>query len=344
MIKDKEGNVVNLLEKPNGHLLILGCSGSGKTYFSCRKIEEEINSGKKFYIFDYSDSYSWDELEKNRFQFINKVNVLNPMKGDVVWNFTGRDIKRSLANVVLRALEIRSYYQKMLIIKVLDRLLCTDNCFSFPQFMKQLEDMYCLEEETETAKNIMHLLNRMEPYGEINGLIVSQNKQINLKPNLTIIQLSDYPEIQRKFLTNFLVELFWEEVRYGEKKADIVIFDEFQNMEIRRRNALSSMLREGRKFGLSVYLSTQFLEDYKKETVSTLMQAGNLLFFKPTKRDMMFVANMIDPNHAKKWATVLNQMQIGEVVIKGNYCLNAMKKEIQTPILCKVEEVKTHEI
>lgn len=75
-----------------------------------------------------------------------------------------------------------------------------------------------------------------------------------------------------------------------------------------------------------------------------LMQSGNLLFFKPTKRDMMFVANMIDPNHAKKWETVLNQMQIGEVVIKGNYCLNAMKKEIQTPILCKVEEVKTHEI
>ena len=34
MLKDMEDNRVELLEKPNAHLLILGRSGSGKTYFS----------------------------------------------------------------------------------------------------------------------------------------------------------------------------------------------------------------------------------------------------------------------------------------------------------------------
>ena len=52
MLKDQEGNTINLSENPNGHLLVLGRSGAGKTYFSCRKIEAEIEKGKKLYIFD----------------------------------------------------------------------------------------------------------------------------------------------------------------------------------------------------------------------------------------------------------------------------------------------------
>lgn len=173
--------------------------------------------------------------------------------------------------------------------------------------------------------------------------MVSQSKRIDIKAALTLVQLSKYPEIQRKFLTEFLAELFWEEVRYGKKKADIVLFDEFQNMSIKPGSALSAMLREGRKFGLSACLSTQFLGDYDKEAVDTLTQAGNMLFFKPTEREMKLVANMIDFNHPKEWRKILNGLRIGEAILKGNYTLNSMKKRVETPILCKVEEVKKYE-
>ena len=41
-----EKNKILLLDKPNGHLLVLGMSGSGKTFFLCRKIEDAMRSGK----------------------------------------------------------------------------------------------------------------------------------------------------------------------------------------------------------------------------------------------------------------------------------------------------------
>ena len=65
MLKDQEGNTINLSENPNGHLLVLGRSGAGKTYFSCRKIEAEIEKGKKLYIFDTKLYFTMEIKEWN---------------------------------------------------------------------------------------------------------------------------------------------------------------------------------------------------------------------------------------------------------------------------------------
>lgn len=344
MLKDLEENRITLSTNPNSHLLILGRSGAGKTYFACRKVEEEIEKGNQIFIFDYSASYVLSELEKNRFQYADLVYILNPIKEDLCWDFSGRNTKNSLVDALLRGLKIQSYYQKRLLREAIENIFQRGNSFSVPLLMKQLENIYFIKEDSESQKNIVHLLNRLEPFGEIKELMISSETQEPQKENkrrLTIIQLSDYPEIQRRFLTEFLSELFWEEVRYGEKKADIVLFDEFQNMDVKRGSALSAMLREGRKFGLSVYLSTQFLGNYDKESVETLMQAGNILFFKPTEREMKFIAKLVDPNHYREWRSVLNGLKIGEAIIKGSYHLNNMTKIIENPILYKVEEAKT---
>lgn len=347
LLRDMEGNTVHLLANPNPHFLILGRSGAGKTYFSCRKIEEGYENQKHVYVFDYSSSYALSELEKNHFQYTDELHIINPMEKKLYWYFSGKDIKNSLVDALLRGLKITSYYQKRLLRKGIGNVFEESDEFSLPSLVMRLERMYFSKEDSESQKNVVHLLNRFEPFCEIEEVIISaglQGTEKDSEKGLTIIQLSDYSEIQRKFLTEFLAELFWEEARYGKKKADIVLFDEFQNMEIKRGSAFSAMLREGRKFGLSVYLSTQFLGNYDKESVDTLMQVGNIIFFKPTEREIKSFANMIDPNHPKEWRNILNKLKIGEAVIKGSYCLNAMKKEIQTPILCKVEEVKTHEI
>ena len=54
MLADKENHKVTLTDRPNGHILVLGKSGSGKTYFLCRKIEEDLEAGKRVFIIDYS--------------------------------------------------------------------------------------------------------------------------------------------------------------------------------------------------------------------------------------------------------------------------------------------------
>lgn len=340
MLKDREGNTINLSEDPNGHLLVLGRSGAGKTYFSCRKIETEMEKRKKIYVFDYSSSYSLNELKKNKFKYMDNTKISNPLNEPLNWIFSGNDIKKLLSDALLRGLRIRSYYQKKLLSKAIAMVFSKDDCFSIPRLIEQLTDLHYLEEDIESQKNALHLLNRLDPYSEIKEIMISSKKQEENGENLHIIQLSDYPEIQRTFLTEFLAELFWAEVRYGEKRSDIVLFDEFQNMNIRRGNALSSLLREGRKFGISVYLYTQFMGNYDKEAVDTLTQVGNLIFFKPTENEMNLTSKLINPNHPKNWKSILNRLRTGEAIIKGTYTLNNNKKEICTPILCKVQEVK----
>ena len=67
MLRDLEGRKINVCQIPNAHILILGKSGEGKTYFCCRRMEEEVQDGKSVIIFDYSSSYSIPELIKCKF-------------------------------------------------------------------------------------------------------------------------------------------------------------------------------------------------------------------------------------------------------------------------------------
>lgn len=342
MLRDREGNEVILSEKPNAHLLILGCSGSGKTYFVCRKLEEELKKGKKILIFDYSESYTLSELDKAGFRNTNMVRIFKPLEHDMNWFFRGKDLQSELVFALLKVLRTESYYQKKLLREAMKEVFTYKGYFSIPLLVKQLEEFLTIKEDADERKNIFHLLSRLEPYSEINEIQFSESKVTvceDGKAGIVIIQLSDYSQLLRKFLVEFLAEIFWSETRCGNKKADIILFDEFQNVTIKPGSALSSMLREGRKFGLAVYLSSQFLGNYDKEIVNTLMQAGNMVFFRPTANDRKFVAGIIDLEQIRVWQNLLDKLQVGEAVVKGRFSLNGGSKEIERPIICKVEEV-----
>ena len=342
MLMDKENHEIKICKTPNPHILILGKSGEGKTYFCCRKIEEEIQDGKSVLIFDYSKSYSLPELHKCKFRYSESVRIFNPLEKRTDFIFGMDRIESALVDSFVNALRILSYYQKKLLREAIFRVVDSTDSLTIPALIECLEEMLSEMISSESEKNIGHLLARLGPYSELDNIrIMTGNPTYNIgtDANVTIIQFSDFSELQRKFLTEFLAEMFWREVRNGYGKADIVLFDEFQNMQITPGSALSAMLREGRKFGLSVYLSSQFLGHYNREAVDTLMQAGNMFFFKPVQREMKFIAGLIDPDHIPEWRNILQNLQVGEAVLKGRYCLNSNIKEIETPIICKVESI-----
>lgn len=341
MLISEEGYAIKLTEKPNGHLLILGLSGTGKTYFLCRKMEEDVNNGKRIIVWDYSASYSDSELEKNQFGGTGEIKIFNPCKSELKWIYRGSDLQSALINAIVNSLKITSYYQKKLLKEALAEVEMCSDCgdFTFSKLMLALEHLEYKKEDADSTKNIGHLLTRISPYSNVSGVRIIKEDERNIPPEVkpvTIIQLSDYPELQRKFLTEFLSELFWQEVREGKKRADIVLYDEFQNLSLKQGSALSVMLREGRKFDLAVYLSSQFLGNYDKEAVDTLMQAGSLLFFRPVPRDLRYVADIIDSGNRQEWGRILDSLQVGQAVLKGKYTLNYNRKECETPIICNV--------
>ena len=342
MLMDKENHAIKISKIPNSHVLILGKSGEGKTYFCCRKMEEDLREGKNVIIFDYSNSYSLPELHKCKFRYSESVRNFNPLEKRTDFIFGMDRIESALVDSFVNALRILSYYQKKLLREAIFRVVDSTDSLTIPALIECLEEMLSEMISSESEKNIGHLLTRLGPYSELDNIrIMTGNPTYNIgtDANVTIIQLSDFPQLQRKFLTEFLAEMFWREVRNGYGKADIVLFDEFQNMQITPGSALSAMLREGSKFGLSVYLSSQFLGHYNREAVDTLMQAGNMFFFKPVQREMKFIAGLIDPDHTPEWRNILQNLQVGEAVLKGRYCLNSNIKEIETPIICKVESI-----
>ena len=336
-----EKNKILLLDKPNGHLLVLGMSGSGKTFFLCRKIEDAMRSNKKIFVFDYSASYTDSEVAKNLFHTNADLQILNPFESELEWEYRGYNLSAAVLNALTKSLNIESYYQKKLLKEALsEKEICNERGgFSFPKLMMSLEYLSFTKEDAESVKNIGHLLTRIAPYEEIKEVRIIKADERNVpcavRP-VTIVQLSDYPELQRKFLTSFLTELFWQEVRERRKRADIVLFDEFQNLSLKPGSALSAILREGRKFDLSAYLSSQFLGNCDKEAVDTLMQAGNMLFFRPVPRDVKYVADIIDHGNRQEWRRILDSLQVGQAVLKGRYTLNKNRRKCETPIICNV--------
>ena len=117
--------------------------------------------------------------------------------------------------------------------------------------------------------------------------------------------------------------------------VDIVIFDEFQFMSIKTGQAYQSMLREGRKFGLAVYLSSQFVGNYDVEEMDTLMQCGNILFFRPASS--RYQKNSRHDFTGKPYSLEKNIRRITgwrEAILKGVYTINGTRKLLEDPVIC----------
>lgn len=340
MLMDQEKNKVQILATPNAHVLVLGKSGMGKTYFICRELEQQIAAKRSMILFDFSGSYTTAELEKMKFSLMDQINVLNPVQEQLIWHMDAGQLVSTLTAAFVNSLQIRSYYQKKLLKEAVQTAWDDYGIVNIGNVMNSLESMNKQEEmETETKQNIVHLLTRLELYSETDGIgFCGENRQMkaDTKKALSIFQLSELPELQRQFFTNLLVEILWAEIRSKRKAVDIVVLDEFQFMSIHAGTALSSMLREGRKFGLGLYLSSQFIGNYEREEVETLLQCGNILYFRPTIHDIKKVANMIAPENAAEWRRILERLQVGELVLKGAYALNGSQKRLEDLIICKV--------
>ena len=224
MLKDFEGNCIYLSQNPNSHLLILGKSGYGKTYFLCRQMEEKISEKKKIFLIDYSGSYTKSELEKNNFRFCNKVDIINPYEMTLQWDYSKPNLSSALIDTLINVLNIRSYYQKKLLNEGILSVLSINNFFSIPLLVSRLELLLSERDDADERKSICHLLTKIDPYSPLQEIQFLSGMDIcedGKYPSMTILQLSNYPEIQRKFLVEFFTEMFWVEARMGKGRADI---------------------------------------------------------------------------------------------------------------------------
>lgn len=337
MILDKEGHEIILTDIPNGHILVLGKSGSGKTYFLCRKIEEDLAELKRVFIIDYSGSYTDSEMKKNHFEYLSQVEVWNPFEKELVWELCGQNSENVVADSLIKILGIRSFYQKKLIVELVDRLLEDCGQMNICMLVEAAESAIETKDNADEQKNLVHLLNRLYPYRDINVVwrMTDSSMQDAAKP-IVVLELSQFSQQNRKFLMEFFSLLLWEEVRMWKSRADVFVFDEFQHMDLCEDSTIDTLLREGRKFGVSTYLSSQFLGRKGEEVRETFMQAGNYLFFSPTETEIRTIASWISLDAKKEWQSILGDLSRGEAVLKGNYRIKNKANICTVPIICTV--------
>jgi hypothetical protein len=111
-------------------------------------------------------------------------------------------------------------------------------------------------------------------------------------------------------------------------------------LSVKRGSALSHFIREGRKFGVGLILSSQFVNHYTEEEQETLLQAANILIFKPTPKDLTFSAKVIDFNAPTVWKKILSKLSIGTAVLVGHYHVNNANKILTKPIICHIVKEK----
>lgn len=317
----------------------------GKSFCNYRLIEEAVATGKKVLILDYTKSYTFEERAKANFLYEDKTIEFNPVAHPFFWisNYKDKQLfERDLCDALISALNISSYFQKKWLIRAVSMHLQKNGCLNFSKFLKTLEEMYYFSveagESQEDLNNLKRLLSKFEPYGKINGIFLKNSEDKNLMSrNVYIIRLSGYSELERKFLSNLFVSLLWKEVQHGEsRKFDVCVLDEVQNVSLKEGNALSSFLREGRKHEMRLILSTQFISDYSKGEISSLLQAGNVLIFNPDETDLKFSAQIIDCQNYKQWQKLLSNLNVGSVVLKGHYQINEKNTICVRPIICKI--------
>ena len=94
------------------------------------------------------------------------------------------------------------------------------------------------------------------------------------------------------------------------------MLDEIQNLDHRSDSPIDKMLREGRKFGLSMILATQTTSQFNQEQRDRLFQAGHKLFFKPANTEVERFAQILSQATTgipkAEWIQRLNKLEKGQ--------------------------------
>ena len=332
---DSENNRIQICDVANSHRLILGKSGCGKTWLCCRMLETASEHHKNCLVFDYSGSYTCEELEKNKFSYMDQIQVIGEDKKKLAWCYNGDELYSAYYSALVKALHIRGRKQQCLLYEVIMNLSNDNAQVTIERIINELKQAEHLEDK-ERQKTAGKLLDYLEAYSDMN--IMCQRKTASSREVdkcITIVQLFSYDTFQKSFLTNFLTELFWREIRERQSSVDYVLYDEFQCMPLGSGSTLEEMLREGRKYGLGVWLASQFLSEYSAAEIDTLMQADNLFLFRPTQSSLIRTAKLLNYT-TKTWERILPKLDIGHFVFKGHFSVNGKAEIEEGAVICRV--------
>jgi DNA replication protein DnaC len=324
----------------NRHLLITGTSGQGKTYSIQSMLYELSKSNVSSVIFDYTEGFRLDQLEK---EFVDKMgnhihqrivkfeNVpINPFKRQYI-EFAGSkfpekdpDIAARFANILTHVYGLGDQQSAAIFDAVRIGLSKHGDDMNMRYFQDELEN------EKQFNKSAQTVISKMQPF--FYSIEFEEDNSFDwgdvIYPNessATIFQLTAIDRDMQVIITELMLwDLWYYSTKNGNKdKPFVVVLDEAQNLSHKDKSPSCKILTEGRKFGWSAWYATQSLNVLDDDEVTRLLQSAFKLYFKPTDSEIVKMSKQLDPTDGSTWLTALKGLKKGQCIAVGE----RMKKD-----------------
>lgn len=148
---------------------------------------------------------------------------------------------------------------------------------------------------------------------------------------INVFDLYRYDLHSQIIIAELLLHYVWRQRIAGLLPPLFIVIDEFQNIGMRKDGILSTILAEGRRFGINAILLTQSMRiHFTAAQVKLLMQPTYKFFFKPSEADLKEFADIIDPHAVTDSILALRDLECGECIVCGPKYMNG--KLINKPL------------
>lgn len=308
----------------NPHISIDGRSGSGKSFFLKKLILQAVRQGAACVVFDYSSDFS---------------NFVPP--GDI--SFSAKYVGKAdfTLNPLINIGHQSSAYRAQQLLMLLEQV--------FPMgpraklALRQAAQEY-LDQES-AIPTLEHLIRYIKHHCALTtGLYAGLDRLELLRsflscgefpidldlmsPGLTVLNFSALPSrSMQHFLIEMILTIIWSVCTQSashEYPPLVLVLDEAQNLSWGQDSMAVRILREGRKFDIAGWFSTQWMD--KPDTVAALQQAALQAHFRPDCRGVNRVLNTLDLVSEERGACrqllhklrveqFLRQMEDGRVIV-----------------------------
>lgn len=311
-------------EQENGHIILLGKSGSGKSVAK-EEIKKQLGEYGKIVIeIDYSDSTLWRKNPDNAALYIDVKNDNKIFLFERYYQENGCpeldvDYCSRIAGIISRRCKFREK-QKALLIKLSMKCLkkYKEEYVNIQMLINELSES---EDSTEISIfNKLVILSHIKPFNSgdncWNWIFNNENKNI-------VLDLSKFNIEHRALVTELLLEnlkQYLQQNKPGKYNFQLIL-DECKELGCDTGMPLDFLLTQGRKYGCGLLLATQTLLDFDRKTRSKLLQASLILNFNPAFNEVSSVAKMITDkrNSQAKIEQILSELKKGECIATGRF-------------------------
>ena len=315
---------LNLNLNANRHMLLTGSTGTGKTNF-LKNFLEQINASMNF-ILDYSCSFEnyGDAVFRNILETAEIQDFFANLNEETIGTIADAIQGAWRLGTAQRAAVVKALCRMMKPVREEAIMHTEDDLIKkYLEFQDGIARrswaLFAFLMNTECGAKGEQIATRMIDI--VYKLFThSKDKAEDTAPDCSNV-IIQFP-IENSGLNSQLVELFLWKLwlrQIKERKPIFIVLDECQDLLWKKGSISERLVSEGRKFGIGLILSTQFVtNNFPKRVITNFMQSGVRVIFAPPESEVKEIAQSLDYTSWKNWQKCLRNLRVGSCVISGN--------------------------